>query len=108
MKKTRAECDELLRRRVYADYYLPLTKRIRGYTTFPVSVQAALLSGAYNLGVGAIVNSTAARLGLSQGQLSRGRVRGPDGVQQGRGSESSPGLVQAAARWAMPPPHRRS
>lgn len=62
MKKTVAECDEMLKRRVYNDYYLPLTRRVAGFTDFPVSVQAAMVSGAYNFGVNGMVNSTAARL----------------------------------------------
>ncbi len=62
MTKTPAECDAMLQKRVYNDYYLPLTKRIKGFTSFPVSVQAAQISGAYNFGVSGMVNSTAAKL----------------------------------------------
>lgn len=68
MSFTKAECDSFLREDVYEDYYLPLTKRIAGFTTYPVSVQAAMLSGAYNFGVGAMVNSTTARL-AAQGRF---------------------------------------
>lgn len=71
MKKTKAECDDMLKRRVYNDYYLPLTKQIAGFTDFPVSVQAALISGAYNFGVGAMVSSTAVRL-HKQGRYREG------------------------------------
>ncbi|MGO7300335.1 lysozyme [Rhizobium ruizarguesonis] len=60
--KTRAECDAILEARVYSDYYLPLTKQIKGFTRFPVSVQAAQISGAYNFGVGGMVGSRAAKL----------------------------------------------
>jgi GH24 family phage-related lysozyme (muramidase) len=61
------ECEAMLEKRVYNDYYLPLTKRIKGFTSFPISVQAAQISGAYNFGVGGMVNSSAARL-ASQGR----------------------------------------
>ncbi|MBY5698511.1 lysozyme [Rhizobium leguminosarum] len=63
--KTKAECDAILEARVYNDYYLPLTTRIKGFTSFPVSVQASMVSGAYNFGVGGMVNSTAARLAVN-------------------------------------------
>jgi GH24 family phage-related lysozyme (muramidase) len=62
MSFTPAECDAILEKRVYNDYYLPLTKQIKGFKSFPTSVQAAQISGAYNFGVGGMVNSTAARL----------------------------------------------
>ena len=62
MKKTKAECDEMLKRRVYSDYYLPLRKKSPGFVNFPVSVQATMVSGAYNFGVGAMINSSAVRL----------------------------------------------
>lgn len=69
MSLTKAQCDEILQKRVYADYYVPLTKKIPGFTSFPVSVQASQTSGAYNFGVTGMVNSTAARL------ASAGRYR---------------------------------
>ncbi|MBY5503150.1 lysozyme [Rhizobium leguminosarum] len=62
MSFTPAECDAILKRRVYNDYYLPLTKQIKGFKSFPVSVQAAQISGAYNFGVGGMVGSRAAKL----------------------------------------------
>lgn len=68
MVKTKAECEAMLEKRVYNDYYLPLTRRIPGFTSFPVSVQAAQISGAYNFGVSGMVNSTAARL-ATKGQF---------------------------------------
>lgn len=64
MTKTVAECDAMLKRRVFTDYYLPLTRRIKGFTSFPISVQATMVSGAYNFGVSGMVNSTAARLAV--------------------------------------------
>jgi GH24 family phage-related lysozyme (muramidase) len=64
MTKTVAECDAMLKRRIFTDYYLPLTKRIKGFTSFPVSVQATMVSGAYNFGVNGMVNSTATRLAV--------------------------------------------
>lgn len=62
MVKTNAECDAMLLKRVEQDFYRPLTKCIAGYTGLPLSLQASLLSASYNVGVGAICNSTAARL----------------------------------------------
>ncbi|TIL94667.1 MAG: lysozyme [Mesorhizobium sp.] len=62
MTKTKAECDALLIKRVTNDYYKPLTKCIAGFEEKPISLQASLISGAYNFGVGAACKSTAARL----------------------------------------------
>lgn len=62
MTKTRAECDSMLEKRVYWDYYMPLVKQIPGFTKFPVSVQAVQISGAYNFGLNGMVNSTAVKL----------------------------------------------
>ncbi|MGV2099066.1 lysozyme [Rhizobium sp. 21-4511-3d] len=64
MSFTKEECEAILEKRVYADYYLPLTRRIKGFKSFPVSVQASQVSGAYNFGVNGMVNSTAARLAV--------------------------------------------
>lgn len=63
--KTKAECDAILEARVRRDYYEPLTKQIKGFTRFPDSVQASMISGAYNFGVSGMVNSTAARLAVA-------------------------------------------
>lgn len=52
MRFTLAECEQMTREQIYRDYYLPLVKTVPGYTEFPVGVQAAMLSGAYNFGVG--------------------------------------------------------
>ncbi|QXC49521.1 lysozyme [Agrobacterium salinitolerans] len=52
MRKTLAECDAMLRKRVIEDYYLPLVDNGRGFLKAPDSVQASMISGAYNFGVG--------------------------------------------------------
>lgn len=62
MSFTKAECDTFLKEDVYTGYYLPLKKGIKGFTGYPASVQATMVSGAYNFGVGAMLKSTAARL----------------------------------------------
>jgi GH24 family phage-related lysozyme (muramidase) len=59
MKFTRAECEAMLREDIYTEYYLPLTKKVPSFTSFPVSVQAAQISGAYNFGVGGMAGSRA-------------------------------------------------
>ena len=59
MKFTEQQCADFLGDDLYTDYYVPLTKRVPQYTGFPVSVQAAQLSGAYNFGVGGMANSKA-------------------------------------------------
>lgn len=61
MTKTIAECEAMLKARVTNDYYLPLVDGVKGYTAAPDSVQASLLSGAYNFGVGNALRSTTAR-----------------------------------------------
>ncbi|MCM2451931.1 lysozyme [Agrobacterium vitis] len=61
MVKTKRECREMLIRRVVNDFYKPLTKCIAGFEDMPNSLQASMISGAYNFGVGASCNSTAAR-----------------------------------------------
>ncbi|TCR07280.1 lysozyme [Neorhizobium sp. JUb45] len=60
--KTVAQCEIMLITRVTDDYYQPLTKCIAGFTKMPVSVQASMISGAYNFGVGGMCGSSAARL----------------------------------------------
>lgn len=64
MSFTRAECMEITRKQIYHDYYLPLTQKIKGFTSFPLGNQAAMISGAYNFGVGGMVGSTATKLAL--------------------------------------------
>lgn len=51
MRKTKAECDRMLIERLMRDFYPPLAK-VPNFTQAPVSVQASMLSGAYNFGVG--------------------------------------------------------
>lgn len=60
MSFTVAQCEEMLKKRVYNDYYLPLVKRIPSFSKFPISVQAVMISGSYNFGVGGMVSSSAA------------------------------------------------
>ncbi|WP_457299181.1 lysozyme [Phyllobacterium sp. P5_D12] len=62
MSFTPAECLAMLKVRVINDYYLPLVDGVKGYVEAPVSLQASLLSGAYNFGVSAAKRSTAASL----------------------------------------------
>lgn len=62
MVKTEPECRAMLMVRVVNDYYRPLTKCIAGFDSKPISLQASLISGAYNFGVAASCRSTAARL----------------------------------------------
>lgn len=77
MKFTRAECEAITRKQIYHDYYLPLVRGVPGYTAFPVGVQAAMLSGAYNFGVGSLkskngmAGSTATRWHM-QGEYRKG------------------------------------
>lgn len=61
MTKTQPECEQILMARVTNDYYTPLTKCVPGYKSAPVSLQASMVSGAYNFGVGAMCTSSAAR-----------------------------------------------
>lgn len=61
MSFTETQCDKILQERVYRDYYSPLVRRIKGFTDMPLSVQASMISGAYNFGVNGMVNSTAAK-----------------------------------------------
>ncbi|MCM2441202.1 lysozyme [Agrobacterium vitis] len=61
MVKTKAECKSMLIKRVVNDFYSPLTKCVSGFEKLPISLQASMISGAYNFGVSASCNSTAAR-----------------------------------------------
>ena len=72
MKFTRPQCEQMTREQIYRDYYLPLVKGVPGYTAFPVSVQAAMLSGAYNFGVG----SVASRKGMAGSTATRWHMMG--------------------------------
>lgn len=51
MRKTRAECDRMLIERVMRDFYGEIAK-VPNFKQAPVSVQASMISGAYNFGVG--------------------------------------------------------
>lgn len=61
MSFTKAECQVIARQQIFHDYYMPLVQRIKGFEKMPISVQAAMISGAYNFGVNGMVNSTAAK-----------------------------------------------
>ncbi|RWI33394.1 MAG: glycoside hydrolase [Mesorhizobium sp.] len=61
MRFTKAECRAFLIPRVMDDYYKPLTKCIDGFEDMPVSVQASMISGAYNYGPMAQCMSSASR-----------------------------------------------
>ncbi|QRM36935.1 lysozyme [Rhizobium rhizogenes] len=77
MSFTRAQCEAITREQIYNDYYLPLVRGVPGFTDFPVGVQAAMLSGAYNFGVGSVASkkgmagSTATRFHMV-GQYRKG------------------------------------
>lgn len=61
MTRTPEQCDALLMERVYSDFYKPLTRCVTGFESLPISLQASMISGAYNFGVGAACHSTAAK-----------------------------------------------
>ncbi|QYA12116.1 lysozyme [Rhizobium sp. AB2/73] len=61
MSFTKAQCDDFLEQEVYEEYYLPLTKQVPKFTSFPVSLQASQISGGYNFGLGALLRSSAMR-----------------------------------------------
>ncbi len=58
---TDEQCRDMLYRTLEKDYRQPLQKCIAGYDHLPLSLQAAMLDAAYNVGTGAICRSTAAR-----------------------------------------------
>lgn len=64
MSFTRPQCEAMVREQIFNDYYVPLTKRVPSFTNWPISVQAAQISGAYNFGVSGMVSSTATRLAV--------------------------------------------
>ncbi|MBX5130840.1 lysozyme [Rhizobium lentis] len=72
MKFTRAQCEAMTREQIFNDYYLPLVKQVPGFVNFPVGVQAAMLSGAYNFGVG----SVASRKGMAGSTATRYHMAG--------------------------------
>lgn len=63
---TDKQCSDMLMRRLEADYRRPLQKCIRGFDGAPLSVQAAFLDLSYNVGVGAVCGSTAARRAMAK------------------------------------------
>ncbi len=71
MSFTKAQCQKIAREQIFHDYYMPLVKQIKGFEKMPVSVQAAMISGAYNFGVSGMVNSTAAKKHM-QGRYREG------------------------------------
>ncbi|MGX9144967.1 lysozyme [Mesorhizobium sp. 128a] len=60
MKFTKADCETKLIQRVIFDYYLPLVDGVDGYINAPISLQASMISGAYNYGVQRQIDSTTA------------------------------------------------
>lgn len=58
---TAAECEAMLLQRVTHDYFLPLIDKVNGMSMAPPSVQAALVSLGYNVGIRAAGNSSTAR-----------------------------------------------
>ncbi|WP_245455706.1 lysozyme [Mesorhizobium sp. M4B.F.Ca.ET.058.02.1.1] len=54
MSFTKEQCKAMLIKRVIHDYYLPLVDKGKGFIHAPVSVQASMISGAYNFGVGSV------------------------------------------------------
>ncbi|QIB32624.1 lysozyme [Ancylobacter pratisalsi] len=63
MRKTRPECEAMLYERVDRDYYGAIAKcAAPNFAKAPVSVQASMISGAFNFGVGAWCRSTASRM----------------------------------------------
>jgi GH24 family phage-related lysozyme (muramidase) len=72
MRFTKTECEAMTREQIYNDYYLPLVKNVSGFTDFPIGVQAAMISGAYNFGVG----SVASRKGMAGSSATRLHMAG--------------------------------
>ncbi|ODA67691.1 Lysozyme RrrD [Methyloligella halotolerans] len=56
-----AECSRMLYERLEKDYHQPLQRCVDNFDTLPIGLQASMLDAAYNVGVGAICKSTAAR-----------------------------------------------
>lgn len=71
MSFTKTECVAMTRRQIFDNYYVPLVKEVPAFTSFPLTVQASMISGAYNFGVGSIkskkgmAGSSAMRLALA-------------------------------------------
>ncbi|TGV82793.1 glycoside hydrolase, partial [Mesorhizobium sp. M2D.F.Ca.ET.145.01.1.1] len=62
----------MTREQIYHDYWLPLVREVPGFLNFPVGVQAAMLSGAYNFGVGSIKS----RKGMAGSSATRFHMAG--------------------------------
>lgn len=58
---TDEQCRKQLYVRLERDYHRPLQVCIRNFDTLPLGLQASLLDAAYNVGVGTICHSTAAK-----------------------------------------------
>jgi GH24 family phage-related lysozyme (muramidase) len=97
MRFTRTQCEEMTREQIYNDYYLPLVKAVPGYTSFPIGVQAAMLSGAYNFGVNGMVRATATRLH----RLAHGMQAHADAAEaEASKAKDADDLVLAASKMA--------
>lgn len=72
MVKTKAECEAMLYERVKRDFYQPIVACAPPLTSAPVPVQAAMISGAYNFGVGT-VTPRRGWCGWSMGERIRAR-----------------------------------
>lgn len=72
MRFTRAQCEQMTREQIFRDYYLPLVKGVPNFLNFPISVQAAMLSGAYNFGVGSVAKHT----GMAGSSATRWHMQG--------------------------------
>ncbi|WP_296102122.1 lysozyme [uncultured Agrobacterium sp.] len=59
MTKTKAQCRDMLLRRVHDDYHQAIMTCSPNLAKAPLSVRASMISGAYNFGVGAWCRSTA-------------------------------------------------
>jgi GH24 family phage-related lysozyme (muramidase) len=60
MTFTKKQCDDMLTASVM-DYYLPLVDKLEGFNQAPISVQASMISLAYNIGVDRARTSTAGK-----------------------------------------------
>lgn len=58
---TDEQCAAMLYETLEKDYRRPLQACVKGYDKLPLSLQASMLDAGYNVGVGAICRSTAAR-----------------------------------------------
>jgi lysozyme len=63
---TDQQCLDKLRKRLSADYEQPLRECITNFDSVPFSVQASFLDLAWNVGVKAVCNSTAARRAMAR------------------------------------------